>query len=66
MEKCIFRPSVGILPFKDSLNKVLFPTCTSIWRVNNYGSRQGKVQIGETNVLLFLYKFVAFWSCTFY
>ena len=36
--------------------KVLFPICTLSWRVNNYVSRQGKVEIGETKVQLSLYK----------
>ena len=27
----------------NNMNKVLFPICTLIWRVNNYVSRQGKV-----------------------
>ena len=36
--------------------KVLFPICTLIWRVNNYVSRQGKVQIGEIKVQVILYK----------
>ena len=29
-------------PFIDNMNKVFFPICTLIWRVNNYVSRQGK------------------------
>ena len=29
-------------PFIHNMIKVLFPVCTSIWRVNNYVSRQGK------------------------
>ena len=29
-------------PFIDNLTKVLFPFCALIWRVNSYGSRQGK------------------------
>ena len=38
------------------MNKVLFPICTLIWRVNNYVSRQGKVYIGEIKVQILLYK----------
>ena len=38
-------------PFIDHMIKVLFLICTLIWRVNNYVSRQGEVQIGEMKVL---------------
>ena len=39
--------------------KVLFPICTLIWRLKNYGSRHGTVKNGETKVLIILYNFVA-------
>ena len=56
-EGCLFPARVGILfPLIDIMIKVLFPTCTLIWRVNNYVSRQGKVYIGEIKVQLLLYK----------
>ena len=56
MEECLFPARVGIFSFVNNMIKVLFPICTLIWRVNNYVSRQGKVQIGEIKVQLLLYK----------
>ena len=38
-----FPPESASFPFVNNMNKVLFPNCTLIWRVNNYVSRQGKV-----------------------
>ena len=45
---------------KNNMMKVLFPICTLTWRVNNYVSRQGKVQKGETKVQVLLYKLSPF------
>ena len=53
-EACLLPAKVGIFSFINNMIKVLFPICTLNWRVNNYVSRQGKVQIGETKVLLLL------------
>ena len=39
----------------NNMIKVLFPICILIWRVNNYVSRQGKVEIGEIKVQVFIY-----------
>ena len=33
--KCLFPARVGISPLINNMIKVLFPTCTLIWRVNN-------------------------------
>ena len=38
-----FPPESASFPLINNMIKVLFPTCTLIWRVNNYVSRQGKV-----------------------
>ena len=43
---------VDLFPFIDKMIKIIFPICTLIWRVNNYVSRQGRVQTGETKILL--------------
>ena len=45
-----FPPESATFPLIYNMNKVLFPICTLIWRVNNYVSRQGKVYIGEMKV----------------
>ena len=37
-EECLFPAKVGIFSFVNTMIKVLFPICTSIWRVNNYVS----------------------------
>ena len=42
-----FPPESGSLPSINNMIEVLFPICTLIWRVNNYVSRQGNIQIGE-------------------
>ena len=49
-----FPPESASLPLINDMIKVLFPICTLIWRVSNYVSRQGKVQIGEKKVQLLL------------
>ena len=49
---CLFPARVGIFSFVNNMIKVLFSICTLIWRVNNYVSRQGKVEIGEMKVQL--------------
>ena len=49
-----FPPESASFPLINNMIKVLFPICTLIWRVNNYVSRQGKVQIGEMKVYLML------------
>ena len=36
-----FPPESASFPLINNMIKVLFPTCTLIWRVNNYFSRQG-------------------------
>ena len=51
----ISRQSRHLFSLINNMIKVLFPICTLIWRVNNYVSRQGKVQIGM-KVQLLLYK----------
>ena len=38
-----FRPESAFSTFDLLVNKVLFPICTSTWRVNNHVSRQEKV-----------------------
>ena len=48
----ISRQSRHPFPLINKMIKVLFPICTLIWRVNNYVSRQGKVQIREIKVQL--------------
>ena len=45
-----FPPESALLPLMLYLSTVLFPICTLPWRVNNYVSRQEKVQIRETKV----------------
>ena len=52
----IFRQSRHPISLINNLIEVLFPICTLIWRVNNYVSRQGKVQIGEIKVQVLLFK----------
>ena len=51
-----FPPDWASFSLINNIIKVLFPICTLIWRVNNYVSRQGKVQRGEMKVQLLLYK----------
>ena len=51
-----FPPESASFSSINNMIKVLFPNCTLIWRVNNYVSCQGKVQIGEVKVRLLLYK----------
>ena len=41
--RVLFLAKVGFFPVINKMNKILFPICTLIWRVNNYVSRQGKV-----------------------
>ena len=41
-------------PLIDNMTKGLFLMCTLIWRVNNYVSRQEKVEIGESKVSLLI------------
>ena len=66
MEGCLFPARVGIFSLIYNMIKVLFPICTLIWRVNNYVSRQGKVQIGEMKVqLLLLFKLQPFGTVLF-
>ena len=60
MESCLFPARVGISPLINNMIKVLFPICTLIWRVNNYVSRQGKVEIGEKKVQVIIIQIVAF------
>ena len=38
-----FPPESASFPLINTMSKILFPICTSIWRVNYYVSRQGKV-----------------------
>ena len=38
-----FPPELGFSAFDVLISEVLFPICTSTWRVNNYVSRQEKV-----------------------
>ena len=38
-----FPPESASFPLINNKNKVLFPIYTSIWRVSNYESSQGKV-----------------------
>ena len=49
-----FPPDSASFPLINNMIKVLFPIFTFIWRVNNYISRQGKVEIGEMKVHLLL------------
>ena len=44
--------------------RVIFNICTLKWQLNNYVSCPVKVQVGETEVIVILYIFVAFWYCT--
>ena len=47
-----FPPESASFSLINNMIKVLFPICTLIWRVNNYVTRQGKVQKGEIKVQL--------------
>ena len=42
MGRCFLPARVGIFPFINIMSKLLFPTCTLIWRVSNYVSHQGE------------------------
>ena len=51
--------------FIDKMMKVLFHTCTLIWRVNNYVSRQGKgINRRNESTIFIIIQFVAFRCCT--
>ena len=52
----ISRQSRHPISLINNMIKVLFPICTLISRVNNYVSREGKVQIGEIKAQVLLYK----------
>ena len=43
MERSSFRARVGIFPFIDNMIKVLFPICTSTWRVKTMFPAKEKV-----------------------
>ena len=58
-EVFIFRPSQHF-SFIDNKIKVLFFICILNWRVGNYISCEKILQIGETKILVILYKIVAF------
>ena len=45
-----FPPESAFFTFDVIIYKVLFPICTLTWRVNNYVSRQEKVEIREMKV----------------
>ena len=45
-----FQPESALIPLMLYLSTKIFPICTLTWRVDNYVSRQEKVQIGETKV----------------
>ena len=47
---CLFPARVGISDFDVMMYEVLFPICTLTWRVNDYVSRQEKVEIEEMKV----------------
>ena len=51
-------------PFTDNMNKVLFPIFTSIWRLSNYVSRQGKGINRRNESIFIIIRVVAFWYCT--
>ena len=51
-EKVFIYPQIWHFSFVKVMIQVLFAIGTFTWRVNNYVAREGKVQIGETKVLL--------------
>ena len=55
MERCLFPARIGISVFIVRMMNIIFPNCTLTWRVKNYVSRQGKVQIGRTKLLFLLW-----------
>ena len=62
----ISRQSRHPISLINNMIKVLFPIWTLIWRVNNYVSRQRKVQIREIKVHVLLYKLSPFRYCTYH
>ena len=50
MEKLFNSRQIRHFDFDVVICRVLLPICTLTWRLNNYVSRQEKVQIGEVKV----------------
>ena len=40
MKRCFYPGRVGIFSFVNIMKKILFPSCTLTWRVNNYFFRR--------------------------
>ena len=66
--KCVYFPlESASFVFVVTMINVLFPSCTSIWRVNNYNCRQGesKTRRNENTINIIQYCTVQQFLCTF-